>query len=270
VRGARALVVGAGSMAGLAVAHLSRRGVGSMVVVNRTADRAARLAAPVGAGAAGLDALAEHLARADVVVTCTGATGIVLGPDAVSSALVTRPADLPLAIVDLALPRDLDPVLAADPRIHYTGLATLADELANGPASADIDEVRRIVADEVTAFVGARRRATATPTVVALRSMATDVVDAELGRLWARTPPVEAGLRAEVEQAVRRVAGKLLHAPTTRVKELTGQPAGMSYAEVLAELFSLPSGTADALTRAVVEPTGTAVEPPGERQGDLP
>jgi glutamyl-tRNA reductase len=152
-------------------------------------------------------------------------------------------------------------VIAADPRIHYTGLAALADDVAAGPGSADIERVRAIVAEEVAAFVGARRAATATPTVVALRSMATDVVDAELSRLWARFPSAGDGVRAEVEQTVRRVAGKLLHAPTTRVKELTGQPAGMSYAEVLAELFSLPSGTAEAVTRAGVEP---ARDQPGE------
>ena len=254
VRGARALVVGAGAMAGLAVAHLHRRGAASLVVLNRTADRAARLAAPVGAGSAGLDTLAEHIAGADVVVTCTGATGVVIGADVVSPALAARSTGPPLAVVDLALPHDVEPVLAADHRLHYTGLAALADDLANGPASADIGKVRDIVATEVAAFLGARRAATATPTVVALRSMATDVVDAELGRLWARVPAADALLRAELEQTVRRVAGKLLHAPTTRVKELTGQPAGMSYAEVLAELFSLPSGTADAVTRAAVEP----------------
>jgi glutamyl-tRNA reductase len=57
------------------------------------------------------------------------------------------------------------------------------------------------------------------------------------------------------------VAGKLLHGPTTRVKELTGEPAGMSYAEVLAELFALPSGTVDALTRADPRPEPSGVEP---------
>jgi glutamyl-tRNA reductase len=261
VRGARALVVGAGSMAGLAVAHLDRRGASSLVVVNRTADRAARLAAPVGGGSAGLDTLAEQIAAADVVVTCTGATGVVIGADTLARALASRPDATRIAVVDLALPHDVDPVLAADPRIHYTGLAALAGDLAAGPGSADIERVRAIVAEEVAAFVGARRAATATPTVVALRSMATDVVDAELGRLWARVPVAGDGVRAEVEQTVRRVAGKLLHAPTTRVKELTGQPAGMSYAEVLAELFSLPSGTAEAVTRSGVEP---ALDQPGE------
>jgi glutamyl-tRNA reductase len=91
--------------------------------------------------------------------------------------------------------------------------------------------------------------------------MATEVVDAELSRLRGRLPHADAETRAEIEQTVRRVAGKLLHGPTTRVKELTGEPAGMSYAEVLAELFALPSGTVDALTRADPRPEPRGVEP---------
>ena len=93
--------------------------------------------------------------------------------------------------------------------------------------------------------------------------MATDVVESELARLWARLPSADPAVRDELELAMRRVAGKLLHAPTTRIKELTGQPAGMSYAEVLAELFSLPSGTADAVTRPDVEQPDLPDEPPG-------
>ncbi len=264
--GARALVVGAGAMAGLSVAHLDRRGASSITVLNRTPDRAARLAAPVGGRSGGLDALPTEVAAADLVICCTGATGVVVGVDDVAPALQGRDASRPLAVVDLALPHDLDPVLAADPRVHYTGLAALADDLAQGETSVqighDIDQVRRIVAEEVAAFVGARRAAKATPTVVALRSMATDVVESELARLWARLPSADPAVRDELELAMRRVAGKLLHAPTTRIKELTGQPAGMSYAEVLAELFSLPSGTADAVTRPDVEQPDLPDEPP--------
>ncbi len=254
--GSRALVVGAGAMAALAVAHLDRRGAAQVTVLNRTPARAARLVSSVGGRAGGLDELTAAVAEADVLVCCTGATGVVVEAAVVAPALDTRPAGPPLVVLDLALPHDVDPLLAADPRVHYIGLATLVDELADAETSADVDQVRRIVAEEVAAFVGARRASRATPTVVALRSMATDVVESELTRLWSRLPAADPAVRAELEQTVRRVAGKLLHAPTTRVKELTGQPAGMSYAEVLAELFSLPSGTADAVTRPdVAAPT---------------
>ncbi len=244
-----AMVVGAGAMAGLAVAQLSRRGAAQVVVVNRTPQRAERLAASVRGRAADLRDLAAELAAADLVVSCTGATGVVVSAEDVAAALSARSPERPLGIVDLALPHDVDPIVTRHPAVRHVGLAALATELADGETAEDVADVRRIVGEEVAAYVGARGAARVTPTVVALRSMATEVVDAELGRLLARLPDLDDEARAEVELAVRRVAGKLLHAPTTRVKELTGQPAGMSYAEVLAELFSLPSGTVEAVTQ---------------------
>ena len=253
IDGARAVVVGAGSMAGLAVAHLARRGAREVVVVNRTPERAARLAASVGGRSANLDALTAELADADVLVSCTGATGVVVNAEHLADALARRPPGHRLGVADLALPHDVDPEVAAFPGVVLIGLASLARDLAEGETAADVEQVRRIVGEEVVAFLGARSAAKVTPTVVALRSMATEVVDAELSRLAGRLPGLDDVVRAEVEQTVRRVAGKLLHAPTTRVKELTGPPAGMSYAEVLAELFSLRSGTVEAVTRAELD-----------------
>jgi len=258
---ARAVVVGAGAMAGLAVAHLSRRGAGEVVVVNRTPGRAERLAVSVGGRAAGLERLDAELVAADVVVSCTGATGVVVSADQVAAILAARPSGSPLGVVDLALPHDVAPAAADLPGVRLVGLAALAEDLAHGESAADVQQVRRIVAAEVADFLGAWGAARATPTVVALRSMATEVVDAEIVRLLARLPGLDPVVRGEVEQTVRRVAGKLLHSPTTRVKELTGQPAGMSYAEVLAELFALPSGSVEAVTRAEVDaPAETAGE----------
>jgi glutamyl-tRNA reductase len=250
VRGARALVVGAGSMAGLAVAHLDRRGASSLVVVNRTADRAARLAAPVGGGSAGLDTLAEQIAAADVVVTCTGATGVVIGADTVARALAARPDASRIAVVDLALPHDVDPAVAELPGVTLIDLARLAEVVNHSEGATDVAAVRGIVAEEIIAFLAARSSATVTPTVVALRSMATGIVDAEMGRLSARLPDLDPAVRSEVEHAVRRVADKLLHQPTVRVKELANETGTVSYATALAELFSLDPDAVTAVTRA--------------------
>ena len=103
--------------------------------------------------------------------------------------------------------------------------------------------------EEVTAFLAARRSSEVTPTVVALRTMATGVVDAEVARLMSRVPDLDPEVRAEVEQAVRRVADKLLHHPTVRVKELANETGAVSYAAALAELFSLDPDAVDAVTR---------------------
>jgi glutamyl-tRNA reductase len=247
VAGRRTVVVGAGSIAALATVTLIRRGATDVVVVNRTPDRAARLAAEHGVRAAALSDLAVELEGADLVVTCTGATGVLLTTEMVAR-LVTR-SGRPLDVVDLALPHDVEPGVGALPGVTLVTLADLADDLAGSAAGAEVDAVREIVAQEVAAFLTARRQASVTPTVVALRSMATEVVDSELARLAARLPDLDEASRAEVLQSLRRVADKLLHEPTVRVKELANEAGAVSYAAALAELFALDPDAVEAVTR---------------------
>jgi glutamyl-tRNA reductase len=247
VAGRRTVVVGAGSIAALATATLVRRGASDVVVVNRTPDRAARLAAEHGARAASLADLAVELEEAELVVTCTGSTGVLITTE-MAAGLVSR-SGRPLDVVDLALPHDVEPGVGTLPGVTLVTLADLADDLAGSDAGAEVDAVREIVAQEVAAFLTARRQASVTPTVVALRSMATEVVDAELARLEARLPDLDESSRAEVLQSLRRVADKLLHQPTVRVKELAGEAGAVSYAAALAELFALDPDAVEAVTR---------------------
>jgi glutamyl-tRNA reductase len=242
----RALVVGAGAMASLAVSTLARRDVGSIVVANRTAQHAERLAQQYAARAVPLDDVATELATADLLISCTGATGTVLDVAAVRDA---RTDDRPLVVLDLALPRDVDPAVAELPGVTLIDLAVLAAGLGGDGESAEVADVRTIVAEELSAFLAARRSASVTPTVVALRTMATGVVEAELQRLLARLPDLDETARAEIEQSVRRVAEKLLHQPTVRVKELANETGAVSYATALAELFALDPDAVDAVTR---------------------
>ena len=244
--GKRVLVLGAGAMAGLATATVSRRGAESITVANRTAVNAARLATEYGARTAHLGELEAELALADVVVSCTGATGVLVTA-AMASAANLEGRDL--AIIDLALPHDVDPAVADLPGVQLTNLAELADELRDSEAGREVEAVREIVTQEVAAFLAARRQASVTPTVVALRSMATSVVDAEMERLAGRLPDLDEDARAEVLHTVRRVADKLLHQPTVRVKELANEDGAVSYATALAELFALDPEAVDAVTR---------------------
>ena len=140
------------------------------------------------------------------------------------------------------------------PGVTLVGLADLAEKLRDSQAGREIDGVRRIVGEEVAAFLTARRQASVTPTVVALRSMATAVVDAEMARLDGRLPDLDESARAEVLHAVRRVADKLLHEPTVRVKELANEQGAVSYATALAELFALDPEAVDAVTRPIGVP----------------
>ena len=249
VAGQRVLVVGAGAMAGLATATVSRLGAASVTVANRTPDRAQRLATEYAATPATLADLPAALAEADLVIACAGASGVLVTRAMVEEARSSGRGGRPMAFIDLALPHDVDPAVSELPGVTRLDLGDLADELHASPAGREVEEVRRIVTQEVSAFLAARRQASVTPTVVALRSMATTVVDAEMSRLAGRLPDLDDATRAEVLQAVRRVADKLLHEPTVRVRELANEEGAVSYAAALAELFALDPDAVDAVTR---------------------
>jgi glutamyl-tRNA reductase len=242
--GRRVVVVGAGAMAALSVATVVRRGAAEVVVVNRTPERAERLAREYAARWAPLSAVAGEVAAADVVVACAGASGVLVERAAVAAAAG------PIALVDLALPHDIDPSVVDLPGVTLVTLADLGEVLRTSEAGTEVEAVRTIVTDEVEAFVSARRQAGLTPTVVALRSMATGVVDSEMARLERRLPDLDDTTRAELVQTLRRVTDKLVHQPTIRAKEL-GDRDAVSYATALAELFALDPEAVDAVTRPV-------------------
>lgn len=247
VTGLDVLVVGAGSMSALAATTVHRAGARSITIVNRTPERAARLAGAVDGSTVGLADLATAVARADLVISCTGAVGHVV--DAASAALASEARGergrRSQVYVDLALPRDVDPVVAGLPGVHVVDLETLGADLAGEQFGDDLDQVRALVDQEVGDYLVARRVQAVAPTVAALRARAAEVVAAELARLDHRLPGVDDTVRDEVQRTVHRVVEKLLHAPTVRVKQLASRSDGGSYEEALRELFDLdPQGVA--------------------------
>jgi glutamyl-tRNA reductase len=246
------LVVGAGSMSALAATVASQSGARRLVVANRTLGHAARLASALGGEAVELDQLESALVTADLVISCTGAVGHVIEADVVRAAQQQR-GGRPLVLLDLALPRDVDPAVHDIDGVSVVDLETLAATLADTEHVADVDATRAIVAAEVAAFLGWQRASSVAPTVVALRGMAEDVVVAELTRLAGRAPDLDARTRAEIESTVRRVVDKLLHAPTVRVKQFAEEPGGQSYADALSRLFDLDPKEVEAVTRAELD-----------------
>jgi glutamyl-tRNA reductase len=232
--GSSALVVGAGSMGGLALANLRRAGVASITITNRDPGRSQRLAELHGAATVPFADLAGAIDRADLVISATAAPGHVIGREHVTK---------PVVMLDLAVPRDVEPAVADLPGVTLIDMESLAatlrqEKIDNGMASGE-EAVESIVAAEVDAFRTMLRGATVAPTVAALRARADEVVATELHRLGDRRVDFSDEQRAEVAQTVHRVVQRLLHSPTVRIRELAAGPGGDRYAEVLRQLFDL-------------------------------
>ncbi len=262
------LIVGAGSMSALATVTAARSGArsgaASIAVANRTRAHAERLAASVSTAATTVTGLADlpaAMAAADIVISCTGAAGQVITADMVSAALAARSKGQPpgsLVIMDLAMPRDVEPAVAGLPGVVLIGMDQLSEH-ASAIRDDDVAAVRAILEAELAAYQSAMDAARVAPTVVALRAKAAKVVDAELARLAGRLSADGLSGHAldEMAQTVRRVVDKLLHAPTVRVKELAGSPGGEEYAAALRVLFDLDPRAVEAVTRAAPEQEGS-------------
>jgi glutamyl-tRNA reductase len=260
--GNRILILGAGSMGALAGATLQRLAGGAeldAVVINRGLERAQRLAAALGGRVGSRENLADEIADADVLISCTGATGLVVEvPD-------VRPrTGRPLVVLDLALPRDVDPAVSLMAGVHYVDLEVLRSSGAM-VSDAEVAAATAIVAGELRGYLTSQQVRAVAPTVTALRARAAQVVDSELMRLDSRLPGLDPAVRAELASAVRRAVDKVLHAPTVRVKELAATPEGNSYAAALRELFDLDParpGSVTAVRNAeLVDADGLGDEP---------
>ncbi|WP_019809375.1 glutamyl-tRNA reductase [Saccharomonospora halophila] len=272
--GRRALIVGAGSMGALAASQLRKAGIGDLVVANRTVEKAERLADSVAeqgilARAVSMGVLTTELARADVVVSCTGAKDSVLGAGHFSDLDRGDAADTPLVVCDLGLPRDVEPSVGEIPGVSLVDLETIRQRMADSGTATTEKQIARaggLVLDEVREYLAGQRSAAVTPTVTALRKQAAEVVDAELLRLDRRRPDLDADVRDEVGRTVRRVVDKLLHAPTVRVKQLAAeQKAGTDYANALRELFGLDPQAPTAVSTPSAAPETSRID--GDESG---
>jgi glutamyl-tRNA reductase len=219
-------------------------------VDNGTAGDARRAGGPTRPGAAGtLDPAADTdaIAALAATVATVGRIPERRRPEPVEEPQRPEPV---LFLLDLAMPRDIDAAVHRLAGVRLVDIESLAEASAGAPMAADVDQVRRIVSDEVAAFGAALRAAHITPTVVALRTMAADVVAGEIARLDGRLPGLDDKHRAEITQTVKRVVDKLLHAPTVRVKQLAAEPGGAGYADALRTLFDLDPETVAAVSRA--------------------
>lgn len=234
----RVLVIGAGAMGeGIAVA-LHRAGAGEILVANRTVERGVALADRVQGVAVGFDRLAEAVGTADLILTCTGSGEPVLTAEYLS---LTRSASRPLTIVDIALPRDVDPAVGELDHVSVLDLDDLRDWADRGRAHrlGELERVREIVREEVARFEHEATALQAAPLVAALREYAEEIRTRELERFASRLVDLDDAERDAVEALTRGIVAKLLHHPSVRLKQQAGSPQGERNAAAIADLFDL-------------------------------
>jgi len=235
------LLVGAGKTGELAAASLMARGVGALVVANRSLERAERLAGRYGGRAVALEALEQELARADVVVASTGSRGLVLTAEQVTRAVRAR-RGRPVFFIDIAVPRDLDPAINdVEGCFLYDvdDLERVVDD-ASQSRHAEVARAEAIVRAEAEAFRAWQRSLDVVPAIALLRRRAEEIRTAELARVLPRLVGLSEKEREAVESVTVQILNKLLHVPTVRLKEAAAAPEGAVYAETVRRLFDLP------------------------------
>jgi glutamyl-tRNA reductase len=236
-----ALVVGAGETGRLAARTLHASGAGTLLVLNRTLEQAEAVARAVGGEALPLEALEPALARADVVISSTGARHYVVEAPAVRAAMAARP-ERPLYCIDLAVPRDVDPAVAELPNVYVYNLDDLQRVClaeADGRAGA-VRQVERIIDEEVARFFHWWDTREVVPTITALRAHAEAIREAELAKALARLGTLSEREREIVRAFSVALVNKLLHRPIVRLKERSPEFDGRRYAPAVRALFQLP------------------------------
>ena len=239
LRGRNVLVVGAGEMGEGVATALARAGAGGVVVANRSLERGEALADRVGARLVGMDDLGTELSRADVVVSCTGAGTFVVTESLLASAR-GRSGD-PLLVVDIALPRDVDPAVGSLPGVVLRDLDDLKTWANRGleKRSAEVTQVRSIVGEETERFVLEQAQRQASPLIAQLREAVESIRESEIERMSGRMSGFDEDQRAVVEAITRGIVAKLLHNPSVRLREAAGTPQGERLSAAVRDLFDL-------------------------------
>jgi glutamyl-tRNA reductase len=242
LEGAQVLVVGAGQMGSGLASTLRSRGVAYIRVANRTPARAEQLASQVAGEAIALTDIADALVDADVLLTSTASSEILLERATVEMVMACR-NDRPLLIVDVALPRDVDPGVRDVLDVTLLDLDDLKD-FARRSAELrrrEIGKVREILAAEIERYRDERSAREVAPLITSLRDLAEGVRQGEIDRFRAKVAQLDPDTRALVDAITQGIVNKLLHEPTVRVKDAAGTPRGDYYADALSTLFDLPS-----------------------------
>ena len=240
LKGRRILLIGAGRVSEQTARNLLSRGAEIAVVANRTLDRAIELAERFGSAALPLDRVGEELERADVVVASTSSPEPVLRREHVERALHARRGH-PLFLIDLAVPRDLDPAINELDGCYLYDIddleAVVAESLGSRRREAAAAEA--IVAAEAEQFRTWQASLEVVPAIASLHARAEEIRRAELAKAESRLGKLSDAERRAVESVTAQIVNKLLHLPTVRMKQAAAAADGVVYADAVRHLFGL-------------------------------
>ncbi len=236
----RVLLIGAGEMAELAAEHLVGNGAKDVVVANRTLERALDLAKRFNGRAVGLDEMLEQLGQVDIIVSSTGAPGIILHRDDVKPLMRNR-RNKPLFFIDIAVPRDLDPALNDLENVYLYDIDDLNNVVELNKAERDKEAIKasRIVDEEALKFKDWQAGLAVTPTLAALREKGNAIARMELERTLPRLEGLSAKERKSVEKMASAIVSKLLHDPMLFLKSESCKDQSEMKVDMLRSVFGL-------------------------------
>ncbi len=238
--GAQIVILGAGEMAELAVEALRKRGAKQILVVNRTLERAQALTQRWDAQAATFENLNTALASADILIASTGAPHTLISSEMVGEAMKLR-TERPLVLIDIAVPRDIDPDAANIPHVKLYDMdglnAQLEDSLAH--RMNEVPQVKNILEEELAQYENYLQSLDMLPLIADMRQTAEIIRRAELEKTLRRLPDLTETERARVEAMTQALVKKILDAPTQRLRAEAASPHAPEYAAVARTLFNL-------------------------------
>ena len=240
IKQASVVVLGAGEMAELTIEALRKRGVEKIRVVNRTQERARALADRWGAEAATFESLSESLCQADILISSTGAPHLVLSAQMVADVMRTRP-ERSLVLIDIAVPRDIDPDAANVPHVRLFDIdglnAQLEDSLAR--RMEEVPHVRQILEQELAEFEDYLKSLEMLPIIADIRQQAEAIRLTELEKTLRRMPDLTDTQRERIEALTHSLVKKILDRPTRRLRAESSCPHAPAFATVARTLFEL-------------------------------
>ncbi|MBI3980039.1 MAG: glutamyl-tRNA reductase [Chloroflexi bacterium] len=269
------LVVGMGEMGKLAARTLASHGVRSAFFANRTIERAQALADQLGGRAIPMGAIAEHLPTVDIVITSTDAPDAVITRSLVAATLPAR-RGRPLFLIDLAVPRDVEPGVGQLDGVYVYNVDDLHAVVANNLAkrAREVQRVEAIVEEEVARFMTWRHTLVVEPTIAALRQRAEEIRRGEMGRVQGRLRHLTEADWNAIESLTLGIVNKMLHSPTVQLKEAASSSKANGYVEVVEALFSLQPAASGGQPPAVSDQPSAVgddveLEPEDEADGVL-